>query len=246
MADVKFDFSDSLVAISGAAGGFGIAMARRFAGAGARLILLDRTDAEFANEWPNAQADFFAYDQADRSSIERVTGLISVPDIFINNAGITIRKPLFEMTTAEILRIIDINLTGAILMATRIAARMAETGRGGTILNMASQLAFSGGENRGVYAVSKAGIVQFTKSAAAEWAKDGIRVCGLAPGAAATPMTADLQKDEAAMERIAARVPTGRMIPADEIAGMALFLASDAARSVRGETLVADDGYLVT
>ncbi len=245
-AKVAYDFSGLVVAISGAAGGFGSEMARRFCDGGARLVLLDRSADDVRARNAGIDAEAFGYDQADPSSIEDVAMAMSLPDVLVNNAGFTIRKPLLDMSTAEITRLIDVNLTGAVLLATRIAGRMAASGRGGTIVNMSSQLAYSGGENRAIYSLTKAGLVQFTKSAAAEWARHGIRVCGLAPGAADTPMTADLQQDAAAMAKIGARVPSGRMIPAGEIADLALFLASGAAQSVVGQTLIADDGYLLT
>ena len=245
MTKTAFDFSGMVVAISGASGGFGNAMAEKFSNAGAKLVLLDRTLASLTLISGRTGAICFEYDQSDFASVEAVAAAMPVPDIFINNAGTTVRKPFFEMSTSEMLGVININLTGAVLLATRLAARMAQAG-GGTIVNMTSQLAFSGGENRGIYSMTKAGMVQFTKSAAVEWARYGIRVCALAPGAADTPMTADLQRDKAAMDRLGLRVPSGRMIPAAEIADIALFLASDAARSVVGQTVIADDGYLLT
>jgi NAD(P)-dependent dehydrogenase (short-subunit alcohol dehydrogenase family) len=122
---------------------------------------------------------------------------------------------------------------------------MATRGGGGVVLNMSSQLAFCGAEGRAAYAAAKAGLTQFTKSAAVEWAPKGVRVVGIAPGRIMTSMTTFLRGDAATQAAGIARVPAGRYGTPEEIAGLVQFLCSPAADYVVGETLLADGGYVL-
>ena len=115
----------------------------------------------------------------------------------------------------------------------------------GVIVNAASQIAFTGGPGRAIYGTTKAGIVQFTRAAAAELAPYGVRVVALAPGRTLTPMTAPVLEDPAYREQSLARIPAGRLGEAQEMARLALFLASPLADYVVGETLIADGGYVL-
>ena len=117
---------------------------------------------------------------------------------------------------------------------------------GGVIVNTSSQLAFDGATDRGAYAAAKAGLAQFTKTAASEWAKHGLRVVAIAPGRTLTPINAELLADPDVRAKSLAGIPAGRFGDADEIARLACFLASPAADYVVGETLVADGGFVLT
>jgi NAD(P)-dependent dehydrogenase (short-subunit alcohol dehydrogenase family) len=125
-----------------------------------------------------------------------------------------------------------------------IGSAMAARGSG-VIINISSQLAFCGAEGRSVYAAAKAGLAQFTRSAAVELGRQGVRVLAVAPGRLLTPMTTYLQGDEEAYKAGIARVPVGRYGTPEEIAELVLFLASPAAGYIVGETVIADGGYVL-
>ena len=154
-----------------------------------------------------------------------------------------IAKPLLETSLEEMTRTIDVDFVGALRLLQQVGRGMVERKRG-VILSIGSQTAFCGGENRAVYAAAKAAIIQITKAAAVEWGPHGVRVLCLAPGRSLTRMTVQTTQEGKSGDRGLARVPLGRWGTADEVAKMALFLASDAASYVTGETLIADGGYV--
>lgn len=239
------EFAGRRVAISGATGGLGSEIAYLFAKAKANLVLVDCIETPLQLLAKELRAEYVVCNQERLENIHPAVAKMGSVEIFINNAGFTIREPLLEMSHQAIRSVIDVNLTGGMLMAIEVARAMAPSKRG-VILNVCSQIAFAGGKNRGAYAASKAGLVQFTKTSAVEWFPLGIRVVGIAPGAADTPMTKDLQASPDAVTYIKSRVPSGRFIPAYEIAHIAAFLASDKCQSIVGQTIVADDGFLLT
>jgi NAD(P)-dependent dehydrogenase (short-subunit alcohol dehydrogenase family) len=117
--------------------------------------------------------------------------------------------------------------------------------RQGVILSLGSQTAFCGAEGRGVYAAAKAAVSQLTRAAAVEWGPYNVRTICLAPGRALTRMTAETARPDYRGDRGLARVPLGRWATAEEIAKLAVFLVSDAASYVTGETLIADGGFVL-
>jgi NAD(P)-dependent dehydrogenase (short-subunit alcohol dehydrogenase family) len=241
-----FDFTGRRVLVTGAAGGLGQALARAFAAAGARLVLadlaLDGIEA-LARELPNG-AECHRYDQAELGSIAALAERVGAVDVLCNNAGTLLVKPLLECTAEEIARVIAVDLVGPMALARAVALAMAKRGKG-VIVNTASQLAFCGAEGRAAYATAKAGLVQFTRTAAVEWMPLGIRVVAVAPGRLLTPMTTYLRGDPAKLAEGIARVPAARYGAPEEIAGLVLFLASPAADYIVGETIVADGGYVL-
>ncbi len=241
------DFANQRVAISGAAGGIGSATARLFHARGASLVLIDsnaKVLAQIQNELGSA-ARTVVCDQSDAASIAKAVAAIGTVDIFVNCAGIIIRKPLLDMTTAEITNVLTVNLNGAVLMATGIARGMASQKRG-VVVNLSSQHAFVGAKDRAIYAVSKAGITQFTKAAALEWAPYGIRVVALAPGPVESPMTAEAMKSGDYRTATLNRMPIGRFLNTEEMAMLILQLCSPAMATFVGQTLIADGGSSLT
>ena len=240
------DFTGRRVLVTGAAGGIGSAMAAAFAAHGGELVLADFDAAageKLAREL-GVGAAFHQYDQGDAASIAALAAAVGPVDVLCNNAGIIHAGPFLEQSPDIIQRIIAVNLTGPMLLARHIGEGMAARGRG-VIVNTASQLAFHGAATRAAYAAAKAGLVQFTKSAAAEWAPLGVRVVPLAPGRTLTPMTVPFLATEAQRREGLKHIPAGRYGSREEMANLALFLASDAASYVVGETLIADGGYVL-
>lgn len=238
------DFTGRRVLLTGAAGGLGRAMAAQFAANGATLVLADREPEPLrtlARDLGIA-ADCHGYDQGDVRSVQALAAAVGPVDVLVNNAGVMLLKPLLDADAHEIMRVFAIDVIGPVLLANAVAPAMIARGSG-VIVNIGSQLAFCGAPNRGVYAAAKAALLQFTRSAAAEWGPAGVRVVGAAPGRTVTPMNEAVLRAEG--EGGLARIPLGRYGTAMEAAKLVLFLASPAASYITGETVVADGGFLV-
>ena len=237
------DFTGRRILVTGASNGFGAAMATLFHAAGARLVLADIEEQPLAEIAARCGAEAHVFDQADPDSVKRLAEAAGPVDTLINNAGVLVAKPLLETSFEELRRIIDIDLVGALQLMQLVGRGMVERRRG-VILSIGSQTAFSGGENRAVYAAAKAAISQVTKSAAVEWGPHGVRVVCLAPGRSLTRMTQQTAMEGQSGDRGLARVPLGRWGTVEEVAKMAMFLVSDAASYVTGTTIIADGGYV--
>jgi NAD(P)-dependent dehydrogenase (short-subunit alcohol dehydrogenase family) len=239
-------FRGQRVLVTGAAGGLGQALARAFHGAGATLVLADRQAdalATFARGLGRGIKCHF-FEQGDLASLALLAQLVGTVDVLVNNAGILLARPLVETSPEEIDEVIRVDLVGPMVLSRHLGAKMAARGRG-VILNIASQLAFCGAEGRAAYAAAKAGLAQFTRTAAVEWARHGVRVVALAPGRLLTPMTAYQRADPELYQAAIARIPAGRYGEPEEIAKLALFLASADAAYIVGETVIADGGYVL-
>lgn len=239
------DFTGRRVLVTGAANGFGAAISRLFRAHGARLVMADIEADTLAPLAAELDAEAVAYDQADPASIEALAARAGAIDVLVNNAGILVAKPLIETDPADIRRLIQVDLLGVILLTRLVGAGMVARGRGGVVLSIGSQTAFCGGENRVVYAAAKAAVAQLTRGLAVEWGPHGIRVVSLAPGRSLTRMTQATAALSYNGDRGLARVPLGRWGTAEEVAKSVVFLCSDAASYVTGETLIADGGYAI-
>ena len=178
-------------------------------------------------------------DITDSAAVAAFAATFDALAVLVNAAGVL--RLLQEYEPAEFARVVDINLTGTMRMTVGCRAALAK-GRG-AVVNIASMHAIFGAPLSPAYAASKAGVVQLTKSFAVAWAEDGIRVNAIAPGWIETPMTVPARSDPARSRAILDRTPLGRWGTPDDLAGPALFLASDAARFVTGAVLVVDGGY---
>jgi NAD(P)-dependent dehydrogenase (short-subunit alcohol dehydrogenase family) len=239
-----FDFSGRRVLVTGAANGLGAAIAEAFAVHGATLVLADIEEEPLRDIAGRLSAEAHVFDQADPTSVEQLALAAGAVDVLVNDAGVLVAKPLLETSLEEVRRLIDIDFVGVVRLMQLVGRRMVERRRG-VIVSMGSQTAFSGGENRAVYAAAKAAVSQLTRAAAVEWGPYGVRVVCLAPGRSLTRMTRDTARPGYAGDRGLARVPLGRWGTPEEIAKMVVFLASDAASYVTGETLIADGGYVI-
>lgn len=241
-----FDFSGQRALVTGAANGIGEAIARAFAALGAHVVLADRDEAalgRLAHDLAGSCASR-VFDQADLASVESLAAVAGEVDILVNNAGVALRGPLLELDLRRLREVVDINLVGPIALTHLVGARMVARGRG-TILNIGSQMAFTGARHRSVYASTKLAISQFTRTAALEWGEHGIRVNCIAPGRTVTAINRELFADPAEYAAGLKHIPLRRYGQPDDIANAAVFLASPAADYVTGQTLVVDGGWIL-
>ena len=239
--------------VSGGSRGMGAAEAKMFAREGARVVIGDvvdeegrRTEAEI-----NELGGECLYVHLDVSSEESWTSAVAETvsrfgklDILVNNAGVVSRGKLEELSVSEWDRVMDINAKGVFLGTKTVIPEMRKTG-GGSIINISSISGIVGqGDIQAVYNASKGAVRIFTKSAAVQYASEGIRVNSVHPGSIDTPMTADRQADAELQRQADARHPLGRTGAPDDVAYGVLYLASDESSFVTGSELVIDGGFL--
>lgn len=244
---------DNKVAIvTGASRGIGRAVALALAQAGAKVVINYAGNAAAAREVEEqitAIGGEALVVQADVAKLESVEDLVKQAiekfgriDILVNNAGITRDNLLMRMKEEDWDAVINTNLKG-IFNCTKTIARVMMKQRSGKIINMSSVVGVTGNAGQANYAAAKAGVIGFTKSMAKELASRGITVNAVAPGFIATDMTAVLS--DQIKEELAGRVPLGRLGSAEEVASAVLFLASDAATYITGQTLHVDGGMVM-
>lgn len=240
--------------ITGAASGIGLAVASAMTRAGARVALVDRDESALGNAVRALQADGFdaigcAGDVADpedcRRAAEFALQAFGRIDIFHANAAVAPFADLLESTTEQIERTVAVNLVGAMHGCAAVLPAMIRQ-RSGVLLLTASIAAFVGDPLVPVYGASKGGLTALCRSLAVRHAAEGIRCVTICPGDVRTPMLerylAREADAEAARAMLAARYPTGRLIDPAEIGRLAVFLASDDARSITGTDIVIDGG----
>ena len=237
-----FDLTGKVALITGATGGIGGAIARKMRDAGATVVVSGRNvakmDAEFGDEYIKIPCDL----AADGGAVELVMNTIEAAgkiDILINNAGITRDTLLMRMTDEQFDEVINTNLRSCFKMC-RAAIMPMMKNRFGRIINMASIIGTIGGPGQANYAASKGGMIAMTKSIAAEVASRGITANAIAPGFIKTPMT-DVLPDEL-KKTFLAQIPAGRFGEPDDIANACVFLASDEASYINGQTLHVNGG----
>lgn len=229
--------------ITGAAQGLGYAIAERFVSEGARVVLGDvDADAAAAAAARLGAGDVAVGVACDVTSPEQVDALVRTAvtsfgglDVMVNNAGVARDATMRKMPVSDFDLVIDVHLKGTWLGVRAATSVMRELGTGGSIINMSSISGKVGNAGQTNYSAAKAGIVGLTKAAAKEVGFAGIRVNALQPGIIETPMTAALPEDIRA-QRLA-DVPLGRFGEPDEVAKVALFLASDLSSYVTGVTV---------
>ncbi len=230
--------------ITGAAHGLGACMAEHAARRGYRVGVLDlRLDEAQAVAEPIGGIALEA-DVTDRQQVEEAVELLGEPpDLLINNAGILRTGPLMEHAVDDFRRVIDVNLNSVFIVSQVVARRMKDNG-GGAIVNLASINAINPSTLCGAYAAAKAGIVCLTEQMSLEWGQYGIRVNAIAPGFIDAGMSAPFFENPAIRELRGNAVPLGRLGSADEVAQCAMFLASDAAAYISGQTIAIDGGVI--
>jgi 2-dehydro-3-deoxy-D-gluconate 5-dehydrogenase len=244
-----FDLTGRIAVVTGGNGGIGLGMARGLAAAGAGVVVAARNGEKAAAALAalGSESAFIALDVADESScramIAQAADRFDRGDILVNNAGTSIRKPPETYTAAEWHAVLDTNLTGAFLCSQAAHPVMKRSG-GGKIINIGSMFALFGSAYAAPYAASKGALVQLTKSLAAAWAADDIQVNAILPGWIDTELTRDARQQVPGLhERVLARTPAGRWGIPDDLAGVAVFLASAASDFITGAAIPVDGGF---
>ena len=238
--------------VTGGSRGLGRVMAQALAEAGADVAITSRS-AETAAEAAAAIADAtgrtvrgYTADVQVSQDITRLADELESAfgpvDILVNNAGINVRGPSDQLAEADWDAVIDTNLKGPFLCARTFGPLMAARGWG-RVINLGSILSVIGLPGRAPYAASKAGIVNLTRVLALEWAERGVTVNAICPGPFGTEMNKPLLEDPEKFKAFVAKIPMGRWGDLHEIAGVAVFLASDASSFVTGSSVFVDGGW---
>lgn len=230
--------------VVGAGSGIGRTSAEALAAFGASVTCadVDLAAAERTAAAIGGSADAVRVDVRDTATVNAAIGRDRAIDVLVSTPGINVRKPLLDITDDEFDRVIDVNLKGTFRLIRAAGAVMAERGRG-SIIAFASIRAQTVEPGQGVYAATKAGIVQMLRALAAELGPRGVRANAIAPGVVDTPLTAPIKANAAWYDGYARKSILGRWARPDELAGMVVFLASDASSYVTGACMMVDGGW---
>jgi NAD(P)-dependent dehydrogenase (short-subunit alcohol dehydrogenase family) len=254
MKNELFSLEGKTAVVIGGTSGIGQVLSFGLADAGADVVAAARRAESVAKtadqiEKRGRQTLRITSDVRDRSSLERLLAAaleeFGKVDILINCAGTIKRVPTLEMSEAVWEEILDTNLTGTLRACQIFGRHMLERGYG-RIINIASLNSFVALSEVAAYAASKAGVASLTRSLAVEWSKRGVTANAIAPGVFHTPMNASLLDNTPRGHELLMRTPMGRFGRNEELVGAAVYLASDAASFVTGETLVVDGGFLAS
>ncbi len=249
-----FDLSGRRALVTGASRGIGLALARGLAGAGAAVALNGRDPGRLAEAAATLRAEGaevfeIPFDVAERGEAEpavrRIEAEFGPLDILVNNAGVQRRAPLEDFTDEDWRAVMRVQLDAVFIVAQTVARRMIPRGRG-RIINVASATTALAREGIAPYVAAKGAVGNLTKGMCADWARHGLNVNAIAPGYFKTDLNAALQDDPAFNAWLEGRTPQGRWGRVEELAGAAVFLASDAASFVNGHVLYVDGGLTVT
>lgn len=254
----NFSLEGKIALVTGASYGIGFAIAKGLAGAGAKIVfndinqeLVDKGIAAYKEI--NIEAKGYVCDVTNEDQVNALVAQIEkevgVIDVLVNNAGIIKRVPMHEMSAAEFRQVIDIDLNGPFIMAKAVIPSMIKKGHG-KIINICSMMSELGRETVSAYAAAKGGLKMLTRNIASEYGEYNIQCNGLGPGYIATPQTAPLREKQADGSRhpfdsfIIAKTPAARWGNPEDLAGPAVFLASEASNFVNGHILYVDGGIL--
>ncbi|BBU33432.1 3-oxoacyl-ACP reductase (plasmid) [Burkholderia sp. THE68] len=243
-----FDLRGRRVLITGASSGLGAHFAALFAGCRAEVILAGRRISVLEERVQHLRSEGCAascvqVDVNDAASRKALAESIGELDVLVNNAGIVIDRPALQQSEADWDAVIDTNLKAMFFVAKDLFPALKP--RMGAIVNVASILALRQAGNVLPYAVSKAGVIQMTKTLALEWARHGIRVNAIAPGYFETELNQELWRTSAG-EALIKRIPQRRLGKLEDLDGPMLLLASAASRYMTGTVLVVDGGHLTS
>ena len=234
---------DRVAVVTGAGGGLGRACARALRGAGASLVLLGRSRERLEAVAEETGGVVRPCDVTDADAVRAALAEPDRVDVLVTCAGGNRPRPFLEVPEDELDWSLALNVRGAFLAAQAAAARMAETGSGGAIVHVSSQMGHVGAAGRSVYCAAKHAVEGLTRATAVELAPLGIRVNAVAPTFVETPMTAPFLRAPSARAAVLERIPLGRLGRPEEVAAAVLFAASPAASLMTGASLVVDGGW---
>ncbi|HEP1290801.1 TPA: gluconate 5-dehydrogenase [Streptococcus pyogenes] len=253
-----FSLQGKIALITGASYGIGFEIAKAYAQAGATIVFND-IKQELVDKGLTAyrelgiEAHGYVCDVTDEAGIQQMVSQIEdevgVIDILVNNAGIIRRTPMLEMAAEDFRQVIDIDLNAPFIVSKAVLPSMIAKGHG-KIINICSMMSELGRETVSAYAAAKGGLKMLTKNIASEFGEANIQCNGIGPGYIATPQTAPLRERQADGSRhpfdqfIIAKTPAARWGTTEDLAGPAVFLASDASNFVNGHILYVDGGIL--
>ena len=255
MTTKLFDLTGKNALVTGGTHGIGMAIATGLANAGANIIVNDIFPEKLESakeEYAKNGIDIHTYvlNVTDEEAVNRTIPVIEEEvgpiDILVNNAGIIKRIPILEMKADEFRQVLDVNLTGQFIMSKAVAKGMIARGYG-KIINMCSMMSELGRSTVSAYAASKGGLKMLTRNMATEWARHNIQINGIGPGYFATAQTEPIRVDGHPFnDFIIGRTPAGRWGDPKDLAGTAVFLASEASDFVNGIVVYVDGGILAT
>jgi NAD(P)-dependent dehydrogenase (short-subunit alcohol dehydrogenase family) len=234
--------------VTGAGRGIGLAAAAALAQSGAAVTLAARSGAEVedaaaAIRAEGGSAEAVALDVTDLAATRAALAARPSFDVLVNNAGSARHAHFLEVTEADYDAIMDLNLRAAFFVMQAVARGMKEAGRGGSIINLSSQMGHVGGPRRSVYCATKFAIEGMTKAASLDLAPHGIRVNTLCPTFIETPMTRPGLADPANRAWVLSKIKLGRVGQVEDLMGAVAYLASDASSLVTGTSLLVDGGW---
>lgn len=241
---------DKVAIVTGSTRGIGRSIAELFLKEGAKVVI-NGTDQNKCDEAAKQLGKNAIGIKADISKSEEINQMIKKTiekfgkiDILVNNAGIVHFDPFFELSEDQWDKLMDVDLKGTFLCSQKVAKEMVKRGNGGKIINISSVAGFIGFPRLCHYCAAKAGVAELTKEIAIELAPYKINVNSIAPGIIETDMTKDMIKDTKSLKQLLSRIPLGRVGKPEEIAKVALFLASDDSSYMTGTTVFVDGGWL--
>jgi 3-hydroxybutyrate dehydrogenase len=242
--------------VTGGGRGIGAAVARRLAGAGARVVLWGRTAAELDAVAAEVGGVGIVCDLADRAATDRAlarTAEVGTIDILVNNAGLALSAPLARITDEDWDRLLEVNSTAAFRLCRALVPAMVERGWG-RVINLASNAGVSGYRYTAAYCASKHAMVGMTRALAIDLARTGVTINAVCPGWVATRMVdeavariagATRRSEEEARTALAGMSPQHRILTADEVAAMVEYLCRDEAQAVHGQAMLIDGGQVL-
>ncbi len=247
--------------VTGGARGIGLEVGRRFADAGAAVVLADVAEgavqeAAYRLRAEGARVAGVAVDVTDEGSVaaafDEAEAALGAVDVLVANAGVLVLERALDLSVRDYRRVLEVNLTGTFLTCREGARRMVRAGRGGRIIVSSSLFGLRGGVENAAYSSSKFGVVGLAQCLAAELGGDGITVNAVCPGQVDTVMIRDLIAERARLtgsspqeveQAMLARIPSRRMALPEEVADCYVWLASDMAAYVTGQSIVVDGGW---
>ena len=244
----SFSLDGRRALVTGAGRGIGLAAACALAEYGAHVDLVARSrgEIEAAAQGLRDRGRLAQAHVLDVTDIDAAAAFVASHgpyDVFVNNAGMNRPAPLVEMKPGDYDAVTDLNVRAAYFLMQAIAKGMVVAGKGGSIINMSSQMGHVGGPGRTVYCATKHAVEGFTKAAAWELGTHGIRVNALCPTFIRTPMTAGFLEDPDFARNVVSKIAIGRVGEPEDLMGAVVFLAGDASRLVTGASLLVDGGW---